>query len=173
MILRSVAFHVFLALSVTVALASARAQDVDVLGTFKDWTAYSTKQAGKRLCYMASEPKKDEGKYKKRGRMYAMVSHRPATKAKNVVSIHAGYKYKEGSSVTVKIGGRKFTLFTHGDTAWASTEADDRVIVKAMRAGSNMQVRGVSWRDTKTTDVYSLLGFSAAYREISRACKVR
>ncbi len=163
----------FLALFAAVVFSPARAQEVSVLGTFKDWTAYATTQAGNKLCYMASGPSKDEGKYDKRGRIYAMVSHRPAAKANNVVSIHAGYKYKEGSSVGLKIGGKAFTLFTHGDTAWASTAADDKKLVRSMRAGKNMIVRGVSSRGTKTKDTYSLLGFTAAYREIGKACKVK
>ncbi|MFQ5785922.1 MAG: invasion associated locus B family protein [Alphaproteobacteria bacterium] len=150
-----------------------RAEEIKVIGAFDNWTAYETSQAGKKLCYMASEPKKSEGKYKKRGRIYAMVSHRPSTKVTNVVSLHAGYKYKEGSTVEVTIGGHKFTLFTHGDTAWASEPADDRALVKAMRGGSKMVVRGVSWRGTKTKDTYSLLGFTAAHRGIGKACGVK
>lgn len=173
MFAKIVAFPLTLALFVAIVFSPVRAEEVDVIGAFKDWTAYATKQAGNKLCYMASEPKKDEGKYGKRGRMYAMVSHRPAAKANDVISIHAGYKYKEGSSVSVKIGGKAFTLFTNGDTAWASTAAEDRALVKSMRAGKSMVVRGVSWRGTKTKDTYSLHGFTAAYREIGKACRVK
>ncbi len=102
-----------------------------------------------------------------------MVSHRPATNATNVVSIHSGYKYKEDSEVRVTIGNKSFTLFTHGDTAWANNAAHDKALVKAMIAGRVMLVRGVSWRNTKTRDTYSLLGFTAAHREIGRSCGVR
>ena len=144
-----------------------------MLGVFQDWRAYKTTQAGKALCYMAGEPGKAVGKYKKRGKIYAMVSHRPGAKAFDVVSIHSGYTYKEGSSVTVGIGGGSFTLFTHGDVAWARKASHDRALVGAMRAGRDMVVRGVSSRGTKTTDTYSLLGFSAAYSEISSACRKR
>ncbi len=144
-----------------------------MLGVFQDWRAYKTTQAGKPLCYMASEPRKAVGKYKKRGKIYAMVSHRPGAKAFDVVSIHAGYTYKEASEVMVTIGDKSFTLFTHGDTAWAKSVADDKAIVAAMKAGPVMVVRGVSSGDTKTKDTYSLLGFTAAYREIGKACKVR
>ncbi len=166
----------FLALSLLIALvppASAGAEEIITLGHFNDWTAYQTTQGGKKLCYMASEPIKTSGKYKKRGRIYAMVSHRPATKAFNVVSIHAGYKYKEDSSVFVKIGGKTFELFTHGDTAWALDAAGDRALVRAMKKGSKMIVRGESWRGTKTVDTFSLLGFTAAHRVMDKACGVR
>ena len=35
-----------------------------------------------------------------------------------------------------------------------------------------MTVKGISGRGTKTTDTYSLKGFTAAYRTIGKACKV-
>jgi hypothetical protein len=36
-----------------------------------------------------------------------------------------------------------------------------------------MVVRGQSNRGTKTTDTYSLVGFSAAYQAINQACGVK
>lgn len=151
----------------------AWAQKVETIGAYTDWTAYKTRMAGKTLCYMASEPRKSEGKYKKRGRVYAMVSHRPSSKATDVVSIHAGYEFREDSKVTVTIGKRKFTLFTHGDTAWADNATDDKALVKALRAGSKMIVRGTSSRGTRTRDVYSLGGSTAAYKAIGKACGIK
>ncbi len=155
------------------AVSPAGADAVEGLGVFGDWRAYRTTQAGKKLCFMASEPKKDEGKYTKRGKIYAIVSHRPSTKALNVVSIRAGYTHKEGSVVSVDIGGKAFTLFTDGDTAWMENEKDDTALVKAMKAGRTMVVRGVSSRGTKTKDTYSLLGSTAAHKAISKACGLR
>ena len=40
-----------------------------------------------------------------------------------------------------------------------------------MRGGSQITVEGISSRGTKTTDVFSLSGFSAAHNMISSACK--
>ena len=168
-----IAFLSILVFCAVTTLSPAQAQKVDVLGVFKDWTAYKTTQAGKIVCYMASEPKKDQGKYKKRGRIYAMVNHRPAAKATNVVSIHAGYKYKEGSTIDVVIGKKSFTLRTYGDTAWTASDEDDKTLVGALKKGSKMVVRGTSWRGTKTKDIYSLSGATAAHREISKACGVK
>ncbi len=144
---------------------------VETLGTFQDWTAYETTQGGKRICYMVGAPKKDEGNYSKRGKILTMVTHRPASKSFNVVSIHAGYKYKKGSTAEVTIGGARFTLFTNAETAWANDSSDDKVLVKNMRAGAKMIIRGKSWRGTDTKDTYSLLGFTAALRAINKACK--
>ena len=154
-----------------VLFAGSPAAAVEILGTFQDWTAYQTSQGGKRICYIASPPKKDEGNYSKRGDILAIVTHRPASKSFNVVSIHAGYKYKKGSTAEVAIGGARFTLFTNAETAWANDTRDDRALVKNMRAGAKMIIHGKSWRGTETKDTYSLLGFTAALRAINKACK--
>ncbi|MCH7555591.1 MAG: hypothetical protein IIC08_06340 [Proteobacteria bacterium] len=167
MIARFFFFAVFFALLAPLPASAA----VETLGTFQDWTAYQTTQGGKRICYMASPPKKDEGNYSKRGDILTMVTHRPASKSFNVVSIHAGYKYKKGSTAEVAIGGARFTLFTNAETAWANDTADDKALVKNMRAGAKMIVRAKSWRGTETKDTYSLLGFTAAMRAINKACK--
>ena len=42
-----------------------------------------------------------------------------------------------------------------------------------MKKGNNMKVVGYSTRGTKTTDIYSLAGFSAAYSHMTTLCKVK
>ena len=167
---------VFLLLAVTVlpaAVASstpALAAQVETIGVFQDWTAYRSGSGSGLICYMASKPQKDEGKYTKRGEIYTMVTHRPSAESFNVVSVHTGYKYKKGSTAEVAIGAAKFALFTHEETAWATDSADDAALVRAMRGGAKLIVRGRSWRDTATKDTYSLIGFTAAQRAINQAC---
>lgn len=143
------------------------------LGTFTDWIAHAEGSGKSRVCWAFSEPKKDEGKYTKRGRIHAVVSHRPGDKAVNQVMFTAGYVHRKDSAVSVTIGGRTFELFTEKDSSWTSSRKDDDALVAAMRAGNRMIVTGVSSRGTKTRDTYSLRGFSAAHKAISRACKVK
>ena len=149
----------------TVFSFSATASSVpSELGQYGDWTAYSYKEGKNTVCYMASTPKKDEGKYKKRGDIYAIITHRPADKSYNVVNFVAGYNYKQNSKVVVKIG-------TNVDSAWAPDSSTDKKLVEAMKRGQKMTVEGVSFRGTKTKDTYSLKGFTGAYRAISAKCK--
>ena len=175
MIARICAAFLLLALSVLLGAlpgaTPALAAQVETIGVFQDWTAYRSGSGSGLICYMASKPQKDEGKYSKRGEIYTMVTHRPGAKSFNVVSVHTGYKYKKGSTAEVAIGGNKFALFTHKQTAWATDSADDRALVRAMRGGAKMIIRGRSWRDTATKDSYSLIGFTAAHRAINQACK--
>lgn len=151
---------------------AARAAAPELIGEYDDWAAYSYKDGKGIVCYMASTPKKDEGKYSKRGDIYVIITHRPAEKSFDVVNFVAGYTYKTGAPVTVKIGKDLFSrLFTDGDKAWAIDDKADKELVLAMKRGQRMIVDGVSNKGTLTKDTYSLKGFAGAYKAISSKCK--
>ena len=152
--------------------AAKAAGGAQVLGEYGDWTAYYYQDGKDSVCYMASTPKKDEGKYMKRGDIYVFVTHRPAEKSFDVVNFVAGYNFKQNSRVTVKIGNKTFNdLFVDGDKAWAMSAQTDKDIVEAMKKYDKMIVHGTSHKGTATKDTYSLNGFSKAYRAISAKCK--
>ncbi|MGH6954298.1 MAG: invasion associated locus B family protein [Alphaproteobacteria bacterium] len=152
--------------------APGLAQSERHLGTYESWEAFARPQDGSSICYMASTPSTQEGSYAKRGDAYVMVLHRPAAKKIGIVSVTAGYNFKDGSPVEVAIGGAKFPLYTHKDTPDTAWAYDDKAVLDAMIKGATMVVRGTSGRGTPTTDTYSLKGVSRAYREISKACSV-
>ena len=85
----------------------------------------------------------------------------------------AGYTYRKGDPVDVDVDGKKFALFTDGDTAWSRDAAGDAALVAAMRSGAEMVIKGVSDRGTLTTDRYSLSGFTAAHQAIGKACNIK
>jgi invasion protein IalB len=143
-----------------------------VLGQHQDWTAHTYEQDGATMCSMYSRPVKDEGDYTRRGDIWAFVIHRPADDRIGEVSFAMGYPIKKGSNVTVQIGNQRFQLFTDGEGAFARPD-DDPKLVRAMRAGLDMVVRGTSTRGTVTKDTYSLKGFTNANSAINRACNVR
>lgn len=151
----------------------ARAAEPAAIGAFEDWSAFTQKEGANMVCYMGAVPKKEEGAYDKRGEPFVLVAHRPADKSLDVVSVEAGYAYREGSETTLLIGGQSFQLFTQGSGAWARDAETDRAIVEAMKRGLEMVVKGTSARGTPTTDTYSLNGFSAAHAAISKACHVK
>lgn len=146
----------------------------NVLGEHGDWVATQLSEAKKPLCYMSAAPQTSKGKYKKRGDVYAIITHRPAEKSFGVVSFQAGYTLKKDAPVTVTIDTKKtFKLFSQGEFAWTTEASDDKALVKAMRSGGKMVVKGTSSRGTLTTDSYSLSGFSAALKSINKACGVQ
>jgi hypothetical protein len=143
------------------------------LGKFKDWSAQTFKVSGKQVCSLWSAPQAAEGKYTRRGDIFVWVTHRPADKALNRVSFEMGYPFKPSAKLKVRIDEENFTLLTDGSTAFNIEARADERMVKAMRAAKEMKVSGVSRRGTETRDVYSLFGFTAAHKAISKACKVR
>jgi hypothetical protein len=147
----------------------AAAENPKEIGSFGSWRAMTFDEEGKRGCYIISLPQRMEGAYKSRGDVYALVTHRPEEQSFGVVSVVAGYTYKDASEVTVDIDGQVFSLFTNKNMAWAFDE-NDAELVAAMKKGAGMLIRGMSSRGTETMDTYSLKGFTRAYKAIAEAC---
>jgi len=143
------------------------------LGTDGTWTAYAYSEKYGKVCYLAGEAKKSEPAGGRRKHPLAMVTHRPGEKIANVVSFAEGYPLKEGSEVSLDIGGAKFDLFTKGDSAWARTPELDKAIVEAMTKGKQAIVKGAPQKGPATTDTYSLAGFAQALALIDKACDVK
>lgn len=141
-----------------------------LVDTQRDWSIYKLEDAAGRTCYAASEPTAQDGTFSKRGSPALMVARLPGQGATEQVSVQPGYGYKKDSDVEVTIDGRRFELFTQGEHAWTRTEAEDKALIEAMRAGSKMTVRGTSTRGTYSLDTYSLLGFTAAIGAMRDAC---
>ena len=154
----------------TLIPAAARAEDPRLVATQARWSVYTFTENGKKVCYMLSQPDAPEGNYTRRGKIYALITNRPAENSKNVFNYIAGYPYKPGSDATLKIDDQSFTLFTQDDTAWAPDAATDEKISQAMSKGKTMIVKGISARGTATTDTYSLEGSSAAHKAMSQEC---
>jgi hypothetical protein len=150
--------------------AFAHASEQKEIGTYGVWTAYEFEENGGKVCYMAAKPEKAEGKYKVRGEVVAMITHRPGEGTKNVFSYMSGYSYKKSSDVDVTIDGKNYTLFTQNDMAWAADAAADNALTAAIQKGSKMVVKGVSGKGTQTKDTFSLKGSTKAYEAISKAC---
>ena len=158
------------ALAAGLPAAGAQAQSIERIGDFSDWSAFKYLEDGKPICFMASEPTKAEGNYTKRGKIHAMVTHRPEENRVDEVSIQAGYSYQDNAPVEVQIGTTSMRLFTEGESAWTVDKDSDKKLVQAMIKGSTMVVQGTSSRGTNTKDTYSLSGFTRAYEAISKAC---
>jgi len=165
------AFGVFGLMSVTAVTPASAAAEAKPLGTFAGWMAYADSDAGKPVCYLALKPTKTEGTYKARGDVFLTITHRPAAKSFDVVSIVGGYQYKEDSDVAVDVDKKTWSLFTSSDRAWARDAATDKAIVKGIAKSGTLVAKGTSNRGTPTTDTFALAGFAKAYKAINDACK--
>lgn len=157
-------------IAVLVQASPALAQTPKFIASHRDWTVYEVDDPKGKICYIASEPTKQDGNYSRRGNPAVLVARLPGEPVSEQVSVQPGYAYRRGSTVEVSIEGREFELFTQGEHAWARTDADDQALIEAMRRGVSMTIRGTSVRDTFSLDTYSLNGFTAAYQAMRDAC---
>jgi hypothetical protein len=146
---------------------AARADEGDPVqtGRYGAWRTFRFVEGGKPVCFMSSRPRTEKGNYSKRGEVLFFVTHWSDTD-KNVVSVSAGYVYKPKSRASVEIGGKVFGLFTKEDMAWTRNGVEDEKLVRALKSGNVMVVKGFSGRGTATTDTYTLDGSTAALKAI-------
>lgn len=143
------------------------------LGSAKGWTAYSASEKNTLVCYVVGRPAKSLPANATRGRIDLQVTHRPGEKALNVVDFELGYTAKTGSTAELEIDGKKFSLFTNKDSAWASDATTDKAVAVALAKGKQAVIKAVSERGNATTDTYSLDGFGQALALADKACKVK
>lgn len=118
-------------------------------------------------CFIGSAPvETDLPESKQRGNTYILVYR--INKSKDaIVQIAAGYPYKKDQNVDVTIDNVQFDFYSDDDTAWSN---DDNKVIFAMKKGIKLTVNGESSRGTKTTDIYTLKGFTAAYNQLFNDC---
>jgi invasion protein IalB len=153
--------------------AQATGQDITKLGSAEGWDAFSDAVKGHKICYLIGKPAKSEPASAKRGPIFASVTHRPSEKRTNEVSFTVGYLFKEGSDAELTVDGKKFSLFTNKEGAWAQDATTDKAVVEALAKGKQAVIKGTSVRGTQTTDTYSLAGFSQALAQIDKACGIK
>ncbi len=142
----------------------------NLVSSHGDWKVYAFPKSQNKSCFMLTQPYKKEGQYKKRGEVFLFVTRWSDGDDKNVVSISNGYTFKKGSTVSVKIDGKKFKMYTHEGMAWTKDHKADDAMTEDMRKGSKVVVEGVSKFNTHTKDTYSLKGSADAHRAMMKAC---
>ncbi len=153
-------------LSLTVLFSSATfASAANLDSTHGNWNVYSN---GKDACYIASVPVDEDGNFKKRGQPYVLINSKKKT---DEVNISSGYTYKSAVDVEISVDNKKFKLFTKDENAWAKDATADKAIVTAMKSGAKLIVKGISSKNSYSTDTYSLKGAGAAYKRMKQLCK--
>ena len=118
-------------------------------------------------CYIVSAPiETDLPKDKKRGATYILV-YRINKSKEAIVQITPGYFYKKDQKVGVTIDNTQFDFYSDDDAAFTN---DDNKVIFAMKKGIKLTVKGESSLGTKTTDTYTLKGFTAGYNQLFNDC---
>lgn len=152
---------------------AAAQQSSNVVATEGDWTVFAADNP--RECWAVSPPRSTintrDGQQVEvsRGDIRLYVAYRPSQNGE--VSFTGGYPFAPDSTVEVDVGGRKFNLFTEGESAWTGSPSDDEALIGALRAGSSAVVTGRSARGTTTKDTFSLSGITAATNTARQRCQ--
>jgi invasion protein IalB len=157
-----------LALGAGTTGASAQSTPPVQKGTYGDWQVFTFREKGGPVCYIANRtPRREGGSDRAPG--HIMVTHRPGEKRLGVVSVVPGYAFKDRSTALVTVGGRSYTLYTQGDTAWAK-DSDDAALVQVLRTSGTLEFTGQPQSGGALADTYSLGGTAAALDALDKAC---
>ena len=148
---------------------AAYAETPELLGKFKDWSAYLS-EGGGRVCYVTAEPEEKLPKHLDHGDVAFMVTNWYEQNVKGEPSVAVRYEFRENSKVVVEIGSAKWELFTQDKNAWLEDRSDERTLVNAMKRGNFMRVKATSARGNATEYRISLLGVTAALDRINSSC---
>ena len=150
--------------------AMAQSQSTNRVAQKTNWSVFV--EDNPTECWSVSEPTESliSNEEAIRSIVQLIVAYRPSTGAKGQIAFTGGYPYEYDSKVNLDINGDKFKMYTDGEWAWPEDVSEDAKIVAAMKRGAKAILTGFSTRGTKTTDTFSLLGFTAAVEEAEKRC---
>ena len=139
-------------------------------GKFNDWETFVLKQDGNKICFAQSIPVLRAPKKLQRDPSRLFVSFRPNENIKNEISVTNGYEFKLKSPVSAKSGKKSYNLFSKERFAWVEDDSDQSKLISTMKKASRLMITGNSSEDVKTTDHYSMMGFTKAYNSAKKNC---
>ena len=138
-------------------------------GKFKDWQTFVANTDKGKICFAQSLPTERAPKKFKRGKSKIFVTFRPSENIKDEVSITSGHIYKS-SSVSIKSGKNKYSLFSQDNFAWISDEDEELRFIKVMKKANSIMVTANEPKGSQTVDHYSMMGFTKAYNTAKKTC---
>ena len=145
-------------------------ENLKSVGKFKDWESFILSQEGNKICFAQSTPVVRAPKKVKRDPSRLFVSFRPAENIKNEVSVTNGYEFKPKALVAAKSGKKSYDLFSKGRFAWVVDNKDEAKLIVTMKKASRLMIIGNNDKGDQTTDHYSMMGFTKAYKTAKKSC---
>jgi invasion protein IalB len=147
-----------------------------LLGQFGDWGAYTASPGGSKVCFALAKPASmvdtPANRRTAANPVYMFISTRPGEKVKDEVSVLVtGYQLKGNTEATATVGSANFAMYTQNDGAWVKNAAEESQLVDALRKGQDVVIKATTAKGTKTTDTFSLKGFSQALDRVAQECK--
>jgi len=147
----------------------------NVVDSKSDWSVFV--ENSPRRCWIVSKPTKSVntrgGKpvVVKRSDIRFFITYLPKSGVKGEVSYTGGYPFKPDTPIKLTVGAASYNMYPDGEYAWPESSTVDRKIRTSMQRGATAVVDAQSARGTKTSDTFSLVGFTAALAEAEKRCK--
>ena len=148
-------------------------ENLKSIGKFKDWESFVLSQEGSKICFAQSMPVVRAPKKIKREPSRLFVSFRPNENIKNEISVTNGYEFKPKAPVEAKSGKKSYDLSSRGQKgrfAWVDDDADEAKLIVTMKKASRLMIIGNTNKGDQTTDHYSMMGFTKAYKIAKKSC---
>ena len=155
--------------SIIFNIASAE-ENLKSIGKYKNWESFILLKEDNKICFAQSIPIIRAPKKLKRNPSRLFVSFRPTENIRNEVSVTNGYEFKLKAPVTAKSGKKSYDLFSKGRFAWVVDSDDESKLILTMKKASRLMIIGNTNKDDKTTDHYSMMGFTKAYNTAKKSC---
>ena len=151
-------------------LSPLKAEELKEIGKYKDWQTMVLVEPTGTVCFAQSSPVLQAPKKNKRdARLF--VSFRPSEKIKDEISASPGYEFNKNNSVIATSGKNKIKFdIIQQEFAWIADKKIEKKMVKMMKKGSRIMIKGYNQKGSQTIDHYSLLGFTKAYNAAKTAC---
>jgi len=145
-------------------------ENLKSVGKFKDWESFVLSQNGSKTCFAQSIPVVRAPKKLKRDPSRLFISFRPSENIKNEISVTNGYEFKIKAPVTAKSGKKSYDLFSKDKFAWVVDNEDEKKLIVTMKKASRLMIIGSTQKGDRTTDHYSMMGFTKAYNTAKKNC---
>ena len=145
-------------------------ENLKSIGKFKEWESFVLSQEGSKICFAQSKPVIRAPKKLKREPSRLFVSFRPSENIKNEISVTNGYEFKPKALVEAKSGKKSYDLYSKGRFAWVVDNEDEAKLIVTMKKASRLMIIGNTNKGDQTTDHYSMMGFTKAYKIAKKNC---
>lgn len=151
--------------------APAIAQETKVVKAFGAWTLYSHTGTPGDICFITSQPRETKPAEVQRDRAYFYISSWGKDGIRSQVSVLLGYELEDQSTISIRIGNRRFKLLTKDGKGFVGDATDELKLIDAMKRGSFMTVTAKTKDGTATADTYSLIGATSAVNSLATGCR--
>jgi invasion protein IalB len=161
-----------------------------LVGSYGDWKVYRSAAGRSKICYLLAQPKTRDPEDADRQQAYAFISERPAEHVRNEISFVMGFDVAAAGDLkdkkkakkpkkadvaelvapTVVIGDAEFDLAPKGSDLWIKNPAEEGKVIEEMRKGADLVIKAAAKKGGRTTDTYSLTGFSQAVDKALKDC---